>query len=174
MSSLHPSTPVFRISPTISVFSHFTGRQFEAMAAIGIDLGTTYSCVALWQCGRVEIIANDFGNRTTPSYVAFTDDGRYVGEAAKNQIARNPRNTVYDAKRLIGKSINDETVQQDRKRWPFEVISKNSRTKIQVGRLKYCFGDDDAANGEVQNFAPSTVLEETMLLITNVKVQDFL
>lgn len=90
--------------------------------AIGIDLGTTYSCVGVFRHGRVDIIANDMGNRTTPSVVAFTDEERLVGDAAKNQSSMNPLNTVYDAKRLIGRKYSDSIVQNDLKHWSFKVI----------------------------------------------------
>ena len=100
--------------------------------AIGIDLGTTYSCVGVWQNDRVEIIANDQGNRTTPSYVAFTDDERLIGDSAKNQAATNPVNTIFDAKRLIGRKFSDSATQSDLKHFPFKVTEKSDKPIINV------------------------------------------
>uniref|UniRef100_A0A2K6LL05 Heat shock 70 kDa protein 6 n=1 Tax=Rhinopithecus bieti TaxID=61621 RepID=A0A2K6LL05_RHIBE len=100
--------------------------------AVGIGLGTTYSCVGVFQQGHVEILANDQGNRTTPSYVAFTDTQRLVGDAAKSQVALNPHNTVFDAKRLIGRKFADTTVQSDMKHWPFQVVSEGGKPKVRV------------------------------------------
>ncbi len=92
----------------------------------------SFQCVGVFQHGKVEIIANDQGNRTTPSYVAFTDSERLIGDAAKNQVATNPNNTVFDAKRLIGRKFDESTVQSDMKHWPFKVINENGKPKIQI------------------------------------------
>ena len=122
------------------------------MPAIGIDLGTTYSCVGVFQHGKVEIIANDQGNRTTPSYVAFTDSERLIGDPAKNQVAMNPNNTVFDAKRLIGRKFDESAVQSDMKHWPFTVVEVDGRPKIQVEYL-----------GETKQFFPEEV--SSMVLV---------
>ncbi|UNI20191.1 Hsp70 chaperone, variant 2 [Purpureocillium takamizusanense] len=100
--------------------------------AVGIDLGTTYSCVGIFREDRCDIIANDQGNRTTPSFVAFTDTERLIGDAAKNQVAMNPHNTVFDAKRLIGRKFNDAEVQADMKHFPFKVTDKAGKPAIEV------------------------------------------
>uniref|UniRef100_A0A8C2Q0C7 Heat shock protein family A (Hsp70) member 8 n=1 Tax=Cyprinus carpio TaxID=7962 RepID=A0A8C2Q0C7_CYPCA len=123
--------------------------------AVGIDLGTTYSCVGVFQHGKVEIIANDQGNRTTPSYVAFTDTERLIGDAAKNQVAMNPTNTVFDAKRLIGRRFDDGVVQSDMKHWPFNVINDNTRPKVQV---EY--------KGETKSFYPEEI---SSMVLTKMK-----
>jgi heat shock protein 1/8 len=103
--------------------------------AIGIDLGTTYSCVATYEGTNVEIIANEQGSFTTPSFVSFTDKERLIGEAAKNNAAMNPRNTVFDAKRLIGRRFDDPTVKKDIESWPFKIVDDNGSPKIEVEYL---------------------------------------
>jgi len=114
---------------------------------IGIDLGTTYSCVGVFKNGRVEIIANDQGNRITPSYVAFTDSGeRLVGDAAKNQATINPENTVFDVKRLIGRKYSDKSVQADKKLVPYDIVSDKDKPVVQV-----------ELDGSMQSFAPEEI-----------------
>jgi len=123
--------------------------------AVGIDLGTTYSCVGVFQHGKVEIIANDQGNRTTPSYVAFTDTERLIGDAAKNQVAMNPINTVFDAKRLIGRKFEDSSVQSDMKHWPFKVASDGGKPRISVDY-----------KGENKTFTPEEI---SAMILTKMK-----
>mmetsp|Transcript_48435 Transcript_48435/g.80496 ORF Transcript_48435/g.80496 Transcript_48435/m.80496 type:complete len:652 (+) Transcript_48435:43-1998(+) len=127
-------------------------------ACIGIDLGTTYSCVGVWQNDHVEIIANDQGNRTTPSYVGFTESERLIGDAAKNQVAMNPINTVFDAKRLIGRRFADPIVQQDMQHWPFKVVAREGdKPAIQVEYL-----------GETKTFYPEEISSMVLLKMKEV------
>ncbi|WFD00231.1 Heat shock protein ssb1 [Malassezia yamatoensis] len=125
--------------------------------AIGIDLGTTYSCVGWWSNERVEIIANDQGNRTTPSYVAFTESERLIGDGAKNQAAMNPRNTVFDAKRLIGRRFDDPDVKKDMQSWPFKVVDKDGSPYIEVEYL-----------GSTKQFAPQEISSMVLLKMKEI------
>ncbi|KAL2100332.1 hypothetical protein ACEWY4_004726 [Coilia grayii] len=122
---------------------------------VGIDLGTTYSCVGVFKNGRVEIIANDQGNRITPSYVAFTEGERLIGDAAKNQLTSNPENTVFDAKRLIGRSWDDSSVQQDIKYLPFKVFDKKSKPHIQLN-----------VSSQIKTFTPEEI---SAMVLSNMK-----
>jgi len=127
-------------------------------ASVGIDLGTTYSCVGVWQNDRVEIIANDQGNRTTPSYVAFNETERLIGDAAKNQVAMNAANTVFDAKRLIGRKFSDSVVQTDMKHWPFTVVEgAASKPTIQVNY-----------KGEVKQFAAEEISSMVLMKMKEI------
>lgn len=123
--------------------------------AIGIDLGTTYSCVGVWQNDRVEIIANDQGNRTTPSFVAFTEQERLLGDAAKNQVASNPKNTIFDAKRFVGRKFDDSSVQNDIKHMTCDVVSKNG---LPVFKVLY--------KGEEKTYTPEEV---SSMVLTKMK-----
>merc|ERR1711937_339504 len=136
--------------------------------AVGIDLGTTYSCVGIWQNDRVEIIANDQGNRTTPSYVAFTDTERLIGDAAKNQCATNPINTIFDAKRLIGRKYDDPVVQSDAKHWPFKVVNDSNTPKIQVAYK----GETKTFSAEEISSMVLTKMKETASAFTGKDVKD--
>lgn len=140
-----------KLNAVAKIKEKMTGKS----PAIGIDLGTTYSCVGVFQHGKVEIIANDQGNRITPSYVAFNDSERLIGDAAKGQVAMNPQNTIFDAKRLIGRKFDDLTVQSDMKHWPFQVINESGKPKMQV---EY--------KGETKSFFPEEI---SSMVLTKMK-----
>ncbi|KAJ9635329.1 hsp75-like protein [Exophiala oligosperma] len=125
--------------------------------AIGIDLGTTYSCVANYEGNNVEIIANEQGSFTTPSFVSFTDEERLIGEAAKNQAAMNPANTVFDVKRLIGRRFDDPTVKKDIESWPFKVIDQGGNPMVQVEYLK-----------ETKTFSPQEISSMVLMKMKEV------
>eukprot|EP01112_Ceratiomyxa_fruticulosa_P009367 TRINITY_DN2440_c0_g1_i1.p1 TRINITY_DN2440_c0_g1~~TRINITY_DN2440_c0_g1_i1.p1 ORF type:complete len:664 (+),score=195.73 TRINITY_DN2440_c0_g1_i1:219-2210(+) len=144
------------IAPSVIMINAEADSEEQVVGnVIGIDLGTTYSCVGIFKKGRVEIIANDQGNRVTPSWVAFTDTERLIGEAAKNQAALNPENTVFDVKRLIGRNFNDAEVQRDMKLMPYKVVSKAGKPYIQV---KW--------KGEEKTFSPEEV---SAMILTKMK-----
>jgi L1 cell adhesion molecule like protein len=135
-----------------------TTEAFEG--AIGIDLGTTYSCVGVWMHDKVEIVPNDQGNRTTPSYVAFTENERLIGDAAKNQVAMNPHNTIFDAKRLIGRKFDDKSVQADMKHWPFKVVSREGKPHVEVNY-----------KNEQKVFAPEEISSMVLLKMKEISEQ---
>ncbi|XP_059404908.1 endoplasmic reticulum chaperone BiP-like [Carassius carassius] len=142
---------------TGNVFAKEVHKMESVGTVIGIDLGTTYSCVGVFKNGHVEIIANDQGNRITPSYVAFTTEGeRLIGDAAKNQLTSNPENTVFDVKRLIGCTWGDSTVQQDIKYLPFKVIEKKNKPHIQL----------DIGSGQMKTFTPEEI---SAMVLTKMK-----
>ena len=126
------------------------------MVAIGIDLGTTYSCVGWWKDNRCDIIANDQGNRTTPSYVAFNDTERLIGDGAKNQSSMNPENTIFDAKRLIGRKFDEPSVQSDMKHFPFCVKEGKDMKPVIVANYK----------GEKKEFQPEEI---SSMVLTKMK-----
>ena len=130
----------------LKVFAQDEDDEDTIGTTIGIDLGTTYSCVGVFKNGQVEIIANDQGNRITPSYVAWAEGERLVGDAAKNQATINPENTVFDVKRLIGRKFKDKTVQADKKLFPFKLVDKKGKPYVEVN-----------VNGDVKQFAPEEV-----------------
>src|SRR6056300_708734 len=138
----------FFLSPTVALMgSAYADEEATIGTTIGIDLGTTYSCVGVFKNGRVEIMANDQGNRITPSYVAFMENGeRLVGDAAKNQATINPENTVFDVKRLIGRNFSDKSVQADKKLVPYKIVSDQNKPMVGV-----------TVDGKEQKFAPEEV-----------------
>ncbi|CAA7053268.1 unnamed protein product [Microthlaspi erraticum] len=144
------------------------GEEQKLGTVIGIDLGTTYSCVGVFRNKHVEIIANDQGNRITPSWVAFTDTERLIGEAAKNQAAKNPERTVFDPKRLIGRKFDDPDVQRDIKFLPYKVVNKDGKPYIQV-KVK---GEDKVFSPEEISAMILTKMKETAEAFLGKKIKD--
>jgi len=146
----------FFLPLALLALSAFADDKEDVGTVIGIDLGTTYSCVGVYKDGRVEIIANDQGNRITPSYVAFTEEGeRLIGDAAKNQLTSNPKNTVFDAKRLIGRTWGEKSVQSDKKFFPFALVEQKGKPLVSV-----------AVNGKKETFAPEEI---SAMVLTKMK-----
>jgi heat shock protein 5 len=146
----------FLLPLALAALAYAADDKEDVGTVIGIDLGTTYSCVGVYKDGRVEIIANDQGNRITPSYVAFTEEGeRLIGDAAKNQLTSNPKNTVFDAKRLIGRTWGEKSVQSDKKFFPFSLIEQKGKPHVQV-----------TVNGKKEAFAPEEI---SAMVLTKMK-----
>ncbi|KAG8841150.1 ATPase with role in protein import into the ER [Serendipita sp. 411] len=140
---------------SVATFARAEEAKNDYGVVIGIDLGTTYSAVGVQRGGRVEILANDQGNRITPSWVGFGEEERLIGDAAKNAFATNPENTVFDAKRLIGRKVDDPEIKKDMKHWPFKIVEKNSRPHI---RVKH--------KGELKDFTPEEI---SAMVLTKMK-----
>jgi len=144
---------ILAVLAVVGVYGADEEKEKPTGTVIGIDLGTTYSCVGVFKHGKVEIIANDQGNRITPSYVAWTDEGeRLIGDSAKNQATINPENTVFDVKRLIGRKFSDKSVQADKKLFPYKIVSKDDKPYIEV-----------VLEGKARQFAPEEV--SAMILV---------
>lgn len=155
-SLLFTSTTIAKSSTTADKADESTTAAVTEGEVVGIDLGTTYSCAAVWKDGVVQIVANAQGNRITPSWVGFTaEDGKVVGEAAKNQASRNPSNTIFDAKRMIGRSFKDKEVQGELANWPFKVIADGDKPTIRV-----------EANGQKKTLAPEEI---SAMVLTSMK-----
>jgi len=159
LATMKPQTILSIVAICATTFCQvFASDPVKAAAewpVIGIDLGTTYSCVGVFKNGRVDIIPNDLGNRITPSYVAFTETERLIGEAAKNQAALNPENTIFDVKRLIGRSFKDPEVQRDKKLYPYDIVDKGGKPYINV-----------KVKGENKVFSPEEI---SAMILTKMK-----
>lgn len=143
------------LAASMCIFGALAEEVKKPATVIGIDLGTTYSCVGVYKNGNVEIITNDQGNRITPSYVAFTEEERLIGDAAKNQATSNPKRTIYDVKRLIGRNFKDKEVQRDAKMVSYDVVDKKGKPYVQV-----------EVNGEKKAFSPEEI---SAMILTKMK-----